>query len=319
MPVTGYGDLFGLSAAMVKGSSLSLTQWAPAVMRYAKDRYVWAQYLPFREELGKKKGDTIRVPIYEWLSTYGSAIPAGTTVPMGSQDITSFTVTLDEIGRGLALEHTVDYYSNIANQQQLLMTLADNWANTWDYFCSLVFTSGQWYMSQVAAGSFTQGSGQGGGVGAGTLLGTKLLDGATIDRVYDVLRAAKTPKFPDGYYRWLSNAKTMRGLKEDVGRKNFEYYNNDGMGIKQQIIGVYGGFVFVETEENMTNGLSEAFGQNCGVQAAGMPMEIRYEPNYQTDFGRVQAWAYLAIMGTAEALIDTGTYGIRVYSHYVSV
>jgi len=318
MPAVGYGDLFGLSAAMVKGSSLALTQWSPEVMRYAKDAYQWAQYLTFREELGKKKGDTIRVPIYQWLSTYGSAIPAGTTVPMGSQDITSFTVTLEEIGRGLSEEHTVEYYSNIENVRQLQMTLGDNWANTWDYFCSQLFVNGQWYMSEVAAGSFTQGSGQQGGA-AGTLLGTQILNGAMVDRVYDVLRSAKAPKFPDGYYRWLGNAKTLRGLKEDVGRKNFEYYDNAGAGIKAQVIGIYGGFVFVEVEENTTDGRSEAFGMDCGVQAFGMPMEIRYEPNYQTDFGRVQAWAYLAIAGTAEALIDTGTYGLRVYSHEISV
>jgi len=286
-------------------------------MRYAKDQYQFAQYLEMREELGKGKGNTIRVPIYQWLSTYGSAISAGTTVPMGSQDISSFDVTLEEIGRGMSLEHAVEYYSNIANVRQLQMTLGDNWANTWDRSCSRIFSQGQFYLSQVAAGSFTHGSGQQGGA-AGTLLGTQILDGATVDRVYDVLRSAKAPKFPDGYYRWIGNSVTLRGLKQDVGRKNFEYYDNAGAGIRSQVIGIYGGFVFVEVEENTTDGLSQAFGRNCGVQAFGMPLDIRYEPNYQTDFGRVQAWAYLAIAGTAEALIDTGTYGLRVYSHEIT-
>ena len=316
MPQLGYGDLIGLSSAAIVGSSLALTQWAAEVMRYAKDRYVWAPYLPFREELGLKKGNTIRVPIYEWLSDYGSAIPAGTTVPVATQGITSYTVTLEEIGRAISEEHVVDYYSNIAQARQLQMTIADNWANTWDNSCSKIF-DGQFYMSQVAAGSFTLGSGLAGGA-AGTLLGTQLLDTATIDRVYDVLRQAKTPKFPDGYYRFIGNAETLRGIKQDLGVVNFNLYNAGGQTIRQQILGEYGGFVFVETEENTTDGQAHAFGLGCGVQAFGMPMQIRYEPNYLGDFGRMQAWAYLAIAGTAKALIDTGTYGVRVFAHAVT-
>jgi len=297
-----------IGSAQLGGDTLVMTQWSPEVIRYGKDQLVFTNFLNVKTELGKGRGDTIVVPIYGEMPTLGTtALSEGTSVPIGTQDTDSISVTVAEYGRGLTKPHTVDYVNNINNATELQRSLGWNWGKSLDALAKGVFDGAQFALWTIGtAGSYTFGSHK-------TELGVGTLTDDIIDYVYDKLKQAKAPAFPDGYYRWVTNNQGARQVKR-LGTFNLiQIHNIMPMGIIAQEIGVYRGFRFIETVENMpTNPIGYAFGQGVGVQAFGMPVQIRYEANYKTDFGRVQGFAWLSIYGVAAALRDKGTHLVVV-------
>ena len=63
----------------------------------------------------------------------------------------------------------------------------------------------------------------------------------------------------------------------------------------------------------LSGGTMIASGASAYMQAFGLPMEIRYEPDYKQDFQRASAFAWYLVGETGTALVGKGTYGYRVY------
>lgn len=308
----GYGEKLsgGVTFANLNTASLILTQWSPDVLRYGKGMLVFAQTLSQRTELGKGKGNTIRVPIFGEATSLGTtALTQGTSITIQNMSSDSVLVTIDEYGNGISRPQEEDYFSNIDLQNEVKQSLGWNWAKSWDRICQTVFDNSIHGAYTIAsAGSYTIGT----NLTDDAEKGTGGLVGSVVDGVYDHLSNKMVPKFDNGLYAWVGNASTFRTLKNEAGWENFQLWNRGGIGLQYQVLGAYKGFLFIETNENMTAQKSYAFGQGVGVQAFGQPMEVRYEPDFQQDFGRVQAWAWYCIAGVQAALRDKGTHCLVV-------
>jgi len=309
-----YGNELIFGSAALGGNTLILKQWSPDVLRYGRDALVFANYLETRVELGRGKGDTIYVPIMGEMTTLGTtALVEGTNITIGTQTQDSVSITITEYANALGRPSAVDYFSNIALQEQLKQSLAWNWAKTWDAMCiSGVYNACQWGARTVAAGSITFGSNL--TSAAGTGVGS--LGEDNIDEIYDYLRIRKVPKFPDGYYRWITNPVGARDIKKASNFVSTQIYSNfiAPTGLLAQEIGRYKGFVFIETQENLstTAKLAYAFGMGIGAQAFGLPVEVRAEIDYHQDFGRMNAFAWYTIGGVGMALANKGTHMVVV-------
>lgn len=302
----GYGDSLSVTKDQLGSKSLILQQWASDVLELARPALIWPAYLPTKVELGRGKGDKITVPLDLTVENMGLgtvALVTGTSVPVGTTTWESVELSIDEYGRGLAKPYSIDYFSNIAMSNQIKKDLARNWGESWNTMAFGVFDNTVHFIRTIAdSGSISVGSGAHAGH----------LSGSAVGLIYDELSSRKVPKFDDGLYRIVGNAKTLRSLKNDSGWENLQLYNRGGRGLEYSAIGKYEGFVFVEDEVQTTDGELLAFGKNVGAQAFGMPMKLEHEPNYKGDFNRVQAWAWLTIGGVGTALRDIGTYCFKV-------
>lgn len=303
------GSSFGSAAFGAQG--LLLMKWANQVLRYGRDNLVFAQFMETRTELGKGQGNTIRVPIYSDMSSLGTtALTEGTSIPIGTADKDKVDVVLGEYGRGLAKPQALDYFNNVNNEAEIINDLGWNYQKTWDYLCGGIFGSSVHISYGVGTGSYHFGSEV---TATSSAVGTGITE-YLVEAIYDKLKASKVPKFPDGLYRWVANAETLRYVKKLAGWSNLQLYNRQGEGLTYEDLGAWGGFRWIETEENQSAHQSVAFGPGVACQAFGLPMQIRYEPNFQGDFGRAQAFAWYLIGGMVAALRDKGTHCIRVFS-----
>jgi len=307
-----YGDVLSLDTTKLSNASLILKQWSVDVLRYGRDKLVFANFLNSKTELGKGKGQTIQVPIYGEVPTLGtSALTEGTSIPVATVALDSVSVTIDEYGNAIAKPAEIDYFSNINHTVELIESLGWNFAKSWDAVAKTVFDSAVHGVRTVGtAGSYSIGSNLGNKNGDGTLTDE------IVEAVYDHLTQQKVPKFGDGLYRWVLNNKQSRQIQRLADFKNLYTYQLGGRAIFSQVIGQYKGFLFIETEENMPSGtaIGYAFGPNVGVMAFGLPMEIRHEPDFKQDFQRLQAFAWYLIGGVAAALRDKGTHLLVVKS-----
>ena len=305
---TNQGYVFGSGA--LAADSLVLKQWSPEVLRYGKDILVFANFLESRTELGKNKGDTVTVPIFGEMAALGTtALAEGTTIPYGTQDQDSVDINIFEYGRALSRPMAVDYFSNIALQTQLLQSLGWNWAKSWDALCLGVFNGAAHGVRTAAAGSLVA-FGSNLTSAAGTGIGSISED--NLDAIYLKMRQNKVPRFPDGYYRIITNPVGAGDYKRMENFELLQIHNPSyGFGgLVSQRIGRYKGFEFVETQESLpvSNKVSYVFGAGVGAQAFGMPMDVRHESDLDQDYGRHQGFAWYTIGGVGAALRDKGTH-----------
>lgn len=302
-----YGNYFSYSKTDFSNASLVLKQWAVDVLRYGRPLLVFSDFLNTRTELGRGKGDTIYVPIYGEVESLGtSPLQDGTSIPTATVSLDSVSVTIDEYGNAVTKPANIDYFNNLNNQAELLDSLSFNYAKSWDAVSKSVFEKGAHGLQWVGTtGSWTIGSNISGATPQGTL------DSDIIDAVYDHLKSNEVLPFPDGYYRWVLNTVQARQVKNTPEWQELQKYQpaTQGMGFIKQELGPYKGFVWIEANGNMDMSIGEgyAFGMNVGAQAFGLPMDVRYEPDFKQDFQRMQAFAWYLIGGVAPALRDKGT------------
>ena len=321
--MAGYGNYIsaggGLYADM-SGTGLIPAVWSTEVLRYATPSLWYNQVYTTRIELGRKKGDTIYVPIFGAITALGTtALTSGTEIAINVQPIDRISMVIDEFGNGISFESALnDVLTNLSLRDELLMSLAENYAVTWNAAqAANTLACTHWASVQNGAGSVFFSSGT--ITGAGTQEGT--LDQAVLATIRDQMVAAGVPFFADGYYRLLVAPATLRNLRKDSVNLSVNYYTNlDARGITtpSQTPFIMEDFLIMEAKggakSGITAGTSLACGRGAFHQVFGLPMEVRYEPNYKQDFGRLNAYAWYLIGTVGRALADKGTYAYRVYT-----
>lgn len=315
----GYGDLFGLTSSQMRGQNQVLTQWSGEVLRLGMDMLVFSRFLsqaPPGVAMGLGKGDTFRIPIFNWVEeTEGTtALTSGTSIPLITQGTLNVYGTLDEYGRGIGMENTLDYYTKLNNARELLETLANNrarvinelsrqliYATPHRAVCGETGTSGTVRFNQTTSGTSQ-------GTAAATLASPH------IKRIYDHLKSRRVPTFGNGLYIYVGNAKHLRGLKDEQVFENYNYYNNMsvGNGLVYQVIGNWEGFTFVQTEEGMSDTVGYALAPEIGAAAYAKPVSLYYYPDFNSDAGRLNVIKWHMIAGWAKTLRDAGTRAMTV-------
>jgi hypothetical protein len=318
---SGYGDSFGLQASDMRGQNQVLTQWSGQVLRLGMDMLVFPRFLsqaPPGIAMGLSKGDTFRIPIFNWItSTSGTtALSSGTAIGLVTQGTLNVYGTLDEYGLGIGMENTLDYYTKLNNASELLETLANNRARVLNELCRSVID----VTPHVAIVGVTGTTGtvrynlsSTSGI-ATTAAGT--LTSAVVKNLGDKFKADRVPTFGNGLYVYIGNAAHLRPLKDEGVFENYNYYNNPGFsnGIVYQVIGNWEGFTFVQTEEGMAGTYGYALAPEIGAVAYAKPISLHYYPDINSDANRLNVIKWHMIAGFAQTLRNYGTRARKVYT-----
>jgi hypothetical protein len=312
----GYGDAFGLTSSQMKGQNQVLTQWSGEVLRLGMDMLVFSRFLsqaPPGIAMGLGKGDTFRVPIFNWVEETAAttALTVGTVIPLITQATLNVYGTLDEYGRGIGMENTLDYYTKLNNSRELLETLANNRARVLNELCRAVIdnTAHKAYLGTAGTAGTLILNGVTASMAAISTLTSTFTKG-----LYDHLKSKRVPTYGNGLYVYVGNAKHLRGLKNEGVFENFNYYNNAGAGIIYQVLGNWEGFTFLQTEEGMSDTYGYVLAPEIGAAAYAKPISLHYYPDINSDAGRLNVIKWHMIAGFAKTLRDYGTRALKVYS-----
>lgn len=317
----GYGDLFGLTSSQMKGQNQVLTQWSGEVLRLGMDKLVFPSFLsmtPPGITMGLNKGDTFRIPIFTWIEeTAGTtALTSGTTIPLLSQGTLNVYGTLDEYGRGIGMENTLEYYTKLDNGAQIIETLANNRARVVNELCRSIINATPHNVILGVTGTagttrFNLASTEG-----TTAIST--LSSTHVKNIYDHLKSKRVPTFSNGLYYYVGNAKHLRGLKNESVFESWSLYNNmpgiGANGLIYQVLGAWQGLMFIQTEEGMSDTYGYVVAPEVGAQAYAKPISLYYYPDYNSDAGRVNVVKWHMIAGFAQTLRNYGTRALKVFT-----
>ncbi len=319
----GYGDFFSISSSELAGQNQVLTQWSAEVLRLGMDLLVFPRFLDAVNVMGKQKGDTWRVPVFLWNESTDAttALVAGTTILIDTQGTNNIFGTLDEYGRGMGYELTIEYYTKIGINNEVVMTLANNRARVMNELARAIFQVNDHVVFSGIIG--TVGTATGTTVfnvgdltaGTGDNAANGSLTSSVIKDLRDGLKGRRVAVFPNSLYVIVGNAAMFRTLKDEGVFETYSYYNNTSFGLNgivYQILGNWEGFTFVETEEGVPSNVAYAFGRNVGGQAFAKPVQLFYYPDYNSDAGRLNVYKWHMIAGFAESLRQIGTTAVRV-------
>lgn len=318
---SGYGDSFGYQVSDARGQNQVLTQWSGEVLRLGMDMLVFSRFLsqaPPGIAMGLNKGDTFRIPIFNWITDTAGTTPlaSGTVIPLLSQGTFNVYGTLDEFGRGIGMENTLEYYTKLNNAQELLETVANNRSRVLNELCRAVVNVTPHILVQGVtgtAGTSRYNLSSTSGI-ATTATGT--LSSSVVKSLFDHFKAARVPTFSNGLYIYVGNAAHLRPLKDEGVFENYNYYNNPGFanGIVYQVLGNWEGFTFVQTEEGMAGTYGYGIAPEIGAVAYSKPISLYYYPDINQDANRLNVIKWHSIMGFAQTLRDYGTRAIKVYT-----
>lgn len=315
----GYGDAFSLTSSQMAGQNQVLTQWSGQILRLGMDSLVFPRFLslvPPGITMGLGKGNTYRIPIFTWNESTPAttALVSGTAIDIDAQGTLNVYGTLDEYGRGMGFENTLEYYTKLNNAQALLETLANNRARTINELCKQVVDNTPHIVSLGIAG--TLATTRFGVSAASATLAADTLAGSHVKDIYDFLRSKKVPTFANGLYVYVGNSRHFRALKNESIFETYNIYNNAAVvglnGLIYQVLGAWNGFLFVETEESMHYATGYVIAPEVGAQAYAKPVSLYYYPDINSDAGRLNVFKWHMIAGFSQTLRNYGTRAMKV-------
>jgi len=339
----GYGSDLGFSRGGLGQSGLFPIQWAQDALRLSLPSVYFPQITPMRTDFQAMEGQAIVVPLEgEMVDSTWPTLTEGTSITVGSYNLDSFTVTIKEAGRGVAMERLVRQY--LVNglypgaAQNYVRKLTNNFALSWENSLRTLYLSGRFRIRSVAQGSFTDIE-NGDTSSATTVTGTLTSD--AISHAVAQMREVRTGSlgtfivqpFDDGLYRFVGNWSTLRSLTQEDDFLALQTRNQGlgGRGLIYQEIGPWNGCMFVR-HDLMPDGTCLIMGRNVAVQAFGgrfededipaenilrleepVPFQIRIERDWKADFYRAKAAAWYVLAGSSAALRDIGTACVRFH------
>lgn len=307
-PGAGYGDVFSYTGVNVRADGFEVKRISDKVMRLAFGDLIFTRLLTeSRDAFGVGRGGTFTVPIFKEWGQPGTVSPliSGTAIGVGTQKTESVSMMMYEYGTGVGFEKIANWWTDVSCQEQLVYTLGNHVSRMINWLHFDIFNSVNRAVETVAAGSYT------------ALLATNITNhnSATfgelgvggVSFMFDTFKKnVVKPISSRGLYGWVGNCETFRNLKSGSMFQNVQLYKNQ-QGDKYQILGEFNGFVFIETEEQMSKGTSFPFGGDVGGYGFGMPPTTYFYPDFGQDAGRLYVWKTVWYGGQGALLRDKGT------------
>ena len=277
----------------------------------AEPQYRFLQFVRRLDEPGAPKGKIVSVPIVGTMDNSGTtALTEGTGIVVERLTYATSGVTLTEYGRAVGWSGKLADLSRWFSIDDITrFKLTDNFGKTTD---SLARAQ---YFQAAANGTYltvalgpTSAPGTVFPTGTGTGTPTDEMTMNVVEHAKDQLASRKVPKFADEsgeYYVGIFTSSHLRGLKHDPNFINAKLYG-DSRALLWGEAGELDGIRYMESENIPTYAPSGGatayqqgviFGRDAVAQAISIELELRYEPNFQTDFGRQQALAWITIRG----------------------
>lgn len=283
-----------------------------------------------RLDIPNGRGDNFNLKIMVGLDSVGTNLSAGTKIPMGSLTYKTVVGTINPWGRGVSLETRLlklaphDLRAQAA-KWSLAKDIVDCFENTVRDRLMVATTNGVYggtyatigFKNAVIFGTYAQGK----------------MTSAAIKRASTRLAKSNTPGvFPDGSWLLFLSCEQMDDLFDETATGGFvdiSKYTDRGF---QRFTNFEAGMLYnfrigrtnrlVGTKESGAAGTVQCcdalgYGGNASAPAfafvwgEGGEPQFGYEPNYDGDFNRTQAWAWMAD-GEVSKIFDE--YIVRIHT-----
>lgn len=301
--------------------ALDMTFGARMLMA-AEPQLRFLQFVTVQTAPGEKAGKIVSIPIVGTQDLSATtALTEGTVITVERLIYATGGITLAEYGRGYGYSGKLNILSWWDIDAPTRGKLVNNYAKTSDALARAKYfeaASVGTFISVALGPTGTPGTIYPTATGVGTP--TDELTFNVAEHAKDQLAIRNVPKFMDDageYYVGLFTTRGLRGLKHDPNWINAVTYG-DSRRLYRGEVGELDGVRYMETNNiaqfapaggaaSYEQGI--IFGQDAVGRAVALEMELRLEPNYQTDFGRQMALAWLSVEG----------YGVLIKEHVQTV
>lgn len=269
------------------------------------------QFVTRANEPGAQVGKIVSVPIVGTQDLSATtALSEGTTISIERLTYATSGIRIEEYGRAFGWSGKLDQLSRWFDIDEITRAkLTNNYSKTMDALARAQYfqaAANGPYISVALGGTAEPGTVYPTGTGTGTP--TDELTYNVMEHAKDQLASRNVPKFVDEtgeYYVAIMTSSQLRGLKHDPNFVNAKLYGDTRALLKGEA-GEMDGIRYIESENIPkyvpSGGVTPypqgiVFGRDAVGMAISLELDLRYEPNYQTDFGRQQAIAWLAYLG----------------------
>jgi N4-gp56 family major capsid protein len=265
---------------------------------------------------GGGRGDIIHVQKVANVTTAGTTLTAGTTVPKTGMAISTVTYQVEEWGNGIAYEGRLEDLASHDTIAMYTKALGDDAAKVLDIGLRNVIIAGH---GATASGIFVQGSAGNapGTIKPGSSVNTACgpLNATTVWAAVDYLLNANAPTVDGNNYIGLIHPYAARGIKKDANFVNAALYAgatrifNGEIGMWERVRWIETTQCVVDTTNPLTSYTTHIFGRDAFGEARAFNLGIRADT--PVDFGRQKA---LGWFWDGDFVLEYWQYSALLYS-----
>ena len=288
------------------GSVLKSHAMSNKLLEAASLDFVCAQFVTPLDGFGKKMGETVTLQYYEPLPVPTSAVLSeANRIPVDKLVTGTRAITVSEYGRAVQYTSLADNLSKFSPKDVVQKKLIEQMKNVIDNAVAAAFKTAKiaFQPTSLTGGTFDTD-------GTPSTTATQNLTVAHLALIRDYLASSIHAPFYNGnHYVGIFATKSMRGIKDDRYFQTWNQYLRKGDVIFNSEIGMCESIRLVECTNGsaFTNGVGTGsvlgegvvFGDEAVAQVEVETPELRADPNYQSDFGRIKAVAWYGIMAYA--------------------
>jgi hypothetical protein len=281
---------------------------------------LFPQFTTYYEELDRKPGDTLHVPISNEIAHAGTApLVDGTGIPVQAYETERIDVQVAEYGNGVGAQRLILDMSLPDLPPEIDEKLGNDWTYSMNYLAAQQFDYVGHQLSILAGGVGTK-VWSNSPTGTCPVAGTGSLCRDTLGQIYDhfqtigsetVVPQLEIPGY-GAYYGLIAHPNDTRDIKNDVTWENLQLYNLQGRGLFTSRVGVLEDHVIFETNMGVTAGTAYAFGADAVCLAVSTPLELYYYPDFAQDAKRAQVWKWYSVFNFAHAMAIKGSHALKV-------
>lgn len=277
----------------------------------AEPQYRFQQFVRRVNDPGAPTGKIVSVPEIGTMDlTATTALTEGTVISVERMTLATNGITITEYGRAFGWTGKLDSLSRWFDIDDITrQKLSDNYTKTMDALCRAQFfqaAANGTYITVCLGPTGTPGTIYPTATGVGTP--TDEFTYNCLEHGVDQLKVRNRRKFSDEtgeYYVGVFTSSQLRGLRHDPNFLNAKLYGDSRTLLRGEVGEIEG--VRILESENIANyspaGGAAAypqgiiFGPDAVGEALSVELQLRFEPNYLTDFGRQKALAWYTIRG----------------------
>jgi N4-gp56 family major capsid protein len=288
------------------GSVLKCHAMSNALLEHAAQDLVCAQFATPVDGFGKKMGETVTLYHFKPLDVPSDATLKETNrIPIDKIEMGSRAITVSEWGRGVQYTSLSENLSKFSPRDAVQKKLTEQMQFVIDNAVADAFATAKiaFQPTSLTGGTFDTD-------GTPSTTATHNLTVAHLAAIRDYMASTiHVPFYKKNHYIGIFATKSLRGIKDDRYFQAWNQYLQKGDVLFNSEVGMVESIRLIENTNAsaFTNGVGTGsvlgegvvFGDEAIAQVEVETPELRADPNYQSDFGRIKAVAWYGVMAYA--------------------
>lgn len=275
------------------GGHLTNNSLSKSIRNQALPKYIYRQFVNYKEDPGKKSGDTVFFDKLLKIDTKGGTLVETNTIPEAKWKVVKDSVVVTEWGNSVPYTNKLQTLAEFDPQDLSSKSLLNDQLEVidsaiYDQFNLAKFVA---VCSTTAVTVFTTN-------GTATVTATANCSDVNVRDIVDYMKTKHIPAFMDNNYRGIISVNTRRGIY-DFLQAVAQYADPQYRHTAE--VGQYYNVRFAEDTANLSNSVGNGsnkgtgfiFGQEAVMEGMTLPEEIRMK--IPTDFGRSKGVAWYGI------------------------